>query len=276
MPWTDAHIRNWLKQSAVTLTSADGLPIEVWTYSHQNDDEILSEWARHIRNHYCYDTEIDRDRKGTGLSRQQFLEQLKFPDKALAPGPSVRAGDIGEMLVCDYLEYILNFWVPRTRFRDRPVRNQSTQGSDVLGFKVFSATPNDPRDTLAIYEAKASLSEPGNKTILQDAIDHSQKDIIRKSEALAAIKTKLFRDGAAVDGPDILRVERFQSPADRPYKEIFGAAAIFHAKVYCPTTVASASAAAHPRRNDLKLIVINGDEMMALVHSLYRRAADEA
>ncbi|MDX9784809.1 MAG: virulence associated protein, partial [Spirochaetia bacterium] len=38
----------------------------------------------------------------------------------------------------------------------------------------------------------------------------------------------------------------------------------------------STDASSHPHSGDLALVVIKGDQMMALVHELYRRAADEA
>ena len=38
----------------------------------------------------------------------------------------------------------------------------------------------------------------------------------------------------------------------------------------------STDASSHPHSGNLALIVIKGDQMMDLVHELYRRAADEA
>ena len=58
MPWTSEHI-NWLIDTGERLTTVDGKTVEVWEFRHEEDDEILSLWARHFRNHYCLDSEID-------------------------------------------------------------------------------------------------------------------------------------------------------------------------------------------------------------------------
>jgi hypothetical protein len=125
---------------------------------HQKDEEVLSQWAKHFRNHYCLDDQIDDLRSGTGYSRADYLREIKFPDEKTAPGPSIRAGDFGEILVADYVEHILDFWVPRTRYIDKAVRNESTKGSDILGFRFMSDEEFSPRDVLAIFEVKAQFS----------------------------------------------------------------------------------------------------------------------
>jgi hypothetical protein len=71
-------------------------------------------------------------------------------------------------------------------------------------------------------------------------------------------------------------IERFQNFADNPYLQQFGAAAIFSNHAYCEKTIAESKIANHPHKDRLMLIVIRGEELMALVHDLYRRSADEA
>jgi hypothetical protein len=58
MPWTSEHIR-WLSDTGERLLTADGKTVEVWEFHHTEDDEILSLWAKHFRNHYCLDSKID-------------------------------------------------------------------------------------------------------------------------------------------------------------------------------------------------------------------------
>ena len=59
--------------------------------------EVTSNWAKHFRNHYCFDTEIDIFRDGTGYSREEYLNNLKFPTSNRGFGPGIRAGDFGEI-----------------------------------------------------------------------------------------------------------------------------------------------------------------------------------
>ena len=98
---------NWLVYTGQIMESADGKDIAIFEFHYQADTAILSAWAKHFRNHYCADTEIDALRNGTGLSRAEYLIQVKFPDEAIAPGPSIRSGDFGEILVADYLSRLL-------------------------------------------------------------------------------------------------------------------------------------------------------------------------
>ena len=272
MPWTSVHLK-WLVATGEKLTTADGKPIEIWEFHYENDDEILSAWAKHFRNHYCQDCDIDYLRIGYAYSRSDYLNTIKFPDASAKPGPSIRAGDFGEILVADYLQYLLGYWVPRTRYSDKAIRNESTKGCDILGFKIIKDGKESKKDTLAVFEAKTQFSGPKPKPRLQDAIDGSARDQTRKAESLNAIKQRLF---ASQQFQDAVRIERFQNSEDRPFKDVSGAVALFATQLFNADSVAETVANDHPNLNDLVLLVIHGKDMMNLVHELYRRAADEA
>ncbi len=190
MPWTSEHTK-WLVDTGERLKTADGKDIEVWEFQHPNDEDVLSAWAKHFRNHYCFDSEIDYWRKGYKCSRAEYLNTIKFPDSKAAPGPSIRAGDFGEVLVADFLEYLLGYWVPRTRYGDKTIRNESTKGTDIIGFNIVKDGNASSKDKLAIFEAKTQFSGKKAKARLQDAVDGSAKDIARKAESLNAIKQRL-------------------------------------------------------------------------------------
>lgn len=272
MPWTSEHAR-WLVDTGERLETADGKLVEIWDFCHESDDAVLSAWARHFRNHYCFDSEIDYWRKGYKYSRGEYLNSIKFPDQRNAPGPSIRAGDFGEVLVADFLEYLLGYWVPRTRYGEKTVRNESTKGSDIIGFHIISDDKASPEDRLAIFEAKAQFSGRKAKARLQDAVDDSAKDMARKAESLNAIKQRLYSRNELDDAE---KIERFQNEVDHPYKEVYGAVALFENPLFDDQLASVTNTSSHPHSGDLALVVIKGDQMMALVHELYRRAADEA
>lgn len=271
MPWTSEHI-NWLIDTGERLTTVDGKTVEVWEFCHEEDDDVLSAWAKHFRNHYCLDDEIDFYRQGLNCSRSEYLKNIKFPDRTVRPGPSIRAGDFGEILVADYLEYVLQFWVPRTRYGNKTTRNESTKGSDIIGFKLIGEE-DSPEDTLAILESKTQFSGTRPKPRLQDAVNGSAKDQVRKAESLNAVKQRLYEKGFREDST---RVDRFQNPADRPHREISGAVALFETRVFDRNRISETTTGAHPNSENLFLLVIHGEQFMNLVHDLYRRAADEA
>jgi hypothetical protein len=128
-------------------------------------------------------------------------------------------------------------------------------------------------DALAIFEVKAQFSEAKASPRLQDAIGGSAKDPIRKGESLNAIKQRLLDKQQHEHAQ---QVERFQNIEDRPFKEVFGAAALFSTSVFDVDSIGATNTNGHPNSQNLVLVVIHGKDMMKLVHTLYARAADEA
>ena len=268
-----SHV-DWLEKTDEHLATADGKRVEIWEFHHQPDDEVLSEWARHFRHHYCLDHQIDELVEGTKYrTRTDFLIDIKFPDEKKAPGPSIRAGDFGEILVADFLEFILGYWVPRTRYVDKDIRNESTKGCDIIGFKIIEDGKISPKDALAIFESKTQFSGRRPLQRLQDAIDGSHKDYERQGESLNAIKQR-YLDLQEKEAAN--KVKRFQNLVDRPFRELYGAAALFSSNLFNRDVISTATTQNHKKHKQLKLVVIRGDKMMDLVHKLYRIAADEA
>lgn len=271
MHCSSKHIE-WLIDTGEKLTTIDGKNVKVFEFRHKDDDVVLSAWATHFRNHYCLDSEIDFFRKGTGYSRTDFLNNIKLPTSSRGFGPGIRAGDFGEILVADYLEFVLGYWVPRTRYDNKTIRDESAKGSDLIGFKLIS-DGESPKDVLLIFEVKTQFSGKKAKSRLQDAVNDSIKDEVRKAESLNAIKQRLF-DKQRYD--DAKAIARFQNPVDKPYKEVSGAVALFSANAYDKDLISTTKTSDHPNQENLMLVVIYGDDLMQLVNTLYARAADEA
>jgi len=162
---------NWLVDTGERQATACGREIEIWELNPQDDAEILSNWARHFRNHYIADADLPFMAGGTGLGHPDYLRTILFPDAKVAPGPSLRSGDFGEIVVADFIEYFLGYWCPRElSYQDRWNRNDSTKGCDVIGFKFANEDNPGPADELFIFESKSGMSASGANR-LQDAID---------------------------------------------------------------------------------------------------------
>jgi hypothetical protein len=279
-PGAPGHLK-WLIDTGERLKTADGKIIDVWEFRHGKEEEILSEWAKHFRSHYCSEANIDFLRGP--LSRKQYLEDIKLPSRTSNLGPSVRAGDFAEILVSDFLQWILGYSVPRVRWNSKIVRDESPKGSDVIGFHFENEEKPSQKDALAVFESKASFSGSSATNRMQDAINDSAKDRIRIDESLNYVKQRLFESG---DKDEAQKIERFQNPVDVPYREVHGAAALYSSESLDTALVCAADTQKtpakggifqpHPNSANLLLVVIKGSEMMTLVHDLYRRAADEA
>jgi hypothetical protein len=268
MPWTNEHL-DWLVDTGEVITTQCGKTAKIFRFDYDvSNQAIMTKWAKHFRNHYCWDGHIDI-LKGPAQSRTDYLLTMKFPDPAKAPGPSIRAGDFAEILVADYLTYLQGYTVPRTRYDRKGVPNESTKGSDVLAFKQDAT--DSSKDELLVYEVKAKLSAKP-KPMLQEAIDHSAKDYLRLGESLNGIKQRMFD---RQETGSIGLINRFQDSVNQPYKTRFGAAAVCSNSAFDKDVLAEADSNLHPYTNNLELLAFHGEELMSLAHALYERAAHE-
>lgn len=271
MPWSGEHLK-WLINTNKKITTACGKKVDVYKFNYDLMDEpTMSAWARHFRNHYCDDSTIDMI-KSPDLSRSEYLLTLKFPSGKKKPGPSIRAGDFAEILVADYLHFLRSFYIPKTRYDRKIIANESSKGSDIIGFKQKVST-HERDDELIIFEVKAKASKSKPVNLLQVAINHSIKDEARIADSLNAIKQRLI-DRQNYDEAAI--VTRFQLGTDRPYKRIYGAGAVITSDSYDPSLISLSDSSEHPGKDGLELLVISGPTLMALVHALYKKASDEA
>ena len=273
VPWTSEHIE-WLVDTGERLTTADDKEVEVWEFRHQPDEAVLSAWAKHFRNHYCLDTEIDFFRGPH--SRADYLTCIKFPSSSGGLGPSIRAGDFGEILVADYLQWVLKCWVPRIRWSSKIIRNESLKGSDVIGFRFHEEKSEDcSQDTLFIFESKTKFSNSTDNRLQTTINDSARNNDSRIAESLNFIKQRLFEKNKIEQAE---KIGRFQKSVDMPYKEIHGAVAVVSDEYYDAEEegISSASCSDIPEYDNLALLIIKGPTMMKLVHDLYQRAADEA
>ena len=266
-----SHV-DWLRDTGQRIKAASGHDVEVWNFDHADDPALLSAWATHFRQQYIDDAQLPAMVAGTGMSHPEYVRDVLFPDRAIAPGPSTRSGDFAEILVADYVEFVLGYWCPRDRYKGRFNRNDSTKGADIIGFRFVAEGGVNAADELFVVEAKSGLrGTDANR--LQDAVTDSLKDALREAMTLNALKQRMLDRG---EMDEVNRVQRFQNESDVPFVRFNGAAAVLDNDVLATTNLAVVDAAGHGNAGRLRLIVIHGASMMDLVHALYERAADEA
>ena len=256
-----------------TLTSTCGRKIAVWELGVKIGDPVVSAWARHFRQSYCADSDIDLLR--LDLSRGEYLKTLVFPHATEKPGPSIRSGDFAELLISDFLEYVQGFWVPRYKYQDKASPNESVKGSDVLGFHQLTPGVALISDQLVVCEVKAQLTGNKYKDRLQTAIEHSSKDIahLRLATSLNALKRRAVI-GKLHDKVEL--VARFQKKTDSQFILKSIAAAVLTENIFDEVSVAEVDCSSHANSGNIELIVVKGEQLMELVHKLYEVAANEA
>lgn len=87
------------------------------------------------------------------------------------------------------------------------------------------------------------------------------------------MKQKLY-DRNDFDGMKL--IERFQREPDYPCKRRYGAAAVCTSTSVHQEIISSSNCESHPNADKIELLLVTADQLMTLVHELYRRAADEA
>ena len=248
------------------IQTNEGETVALFELSNNIENDELTEWANHFRQNYCDDDMLDDLISGTGMTKQEYLLANKFPDKSDGFGPGTRSGDFAELLISDYLKYSLGYIIPLERYKNKFNHNSSTQGTDVIAFKIIGNTPSD-NDEFVTFEVKAQASGVNAKNRLQDAVDDSLKDAIRKGETLSALKQIYIekRNNSAAK-----LIERFQNKPDRPYTEKYGAAAVHDSNTYCENLIKDVKTNSQKRW----MIVIKRDNLMSLIHKIYEVAAN--
>lgn len=255
----------WFEDTDTTLHTSDGKEVRVISFKHQQDEAVLKEWALHFRRHYVSDKDLEEDSVLMGMSKNDYLRKIKFPS-TVVPGPSVRSGDFSEILVADYIQFLMNYYVPRTRYDGKTNPNTSTHGTDILGFKLLS---NDKSisDELITCEVKGSLVSK-NVDVFQNTIEASKKDFdARLPMSLNATMKRLKQRG---ESESLKTVSRFNNKVANPYTHITGAVIVCSDGCWADEIISKATTT-HPNENTF-FLAITGVELMGLTNKLYETA----
>ena len=259
----------YLKPEEPIITD-EGKEIEVFNLDIQDEPEIFEEWAKQFRRNYCSDDELKEMIVKMHISSREYLKNFKLPsDRRI--GLSTMSGDFGEILVSDYLQYIEEYTVPRTRYDNKVNKDTSTQGSDVLGYKKDSL--NAANDEVVVIEVKSSSSNSSSskaKSKLQEAVDHSDKDFERLSSSIVASYLRLKKSN--IEQANV--VERFLNKTDNPFNVIYGAVAVHSNQSYDVDVIKTVASKKHRDYQKLRLLVIHSDELMKFIRELYLKASE--
>ena len=245
-----------------------GETVQIFHLIPNNEEASLAEWARNLRRNYADDQVTDEMSSSLGVSQEEYLRTYKFPDPLDTWGKVVMIGDFSEILIADYLQYVLDYVVPRTRYNSKINRNRSTQGSDLIAYNVANSDEWNPKDELFVFEVKAQSTEAKAQERLQEAVIHSSKDITRLAESLVASAEILTR----IRKPDQAKVvQRFLNGTDRPYITRYAAAAVHSTFSFSRDLIQQLDTSQHPREG-VQLIVVHCDRLKDFINSMYERA----
>jgi len=162
------YISHFIENNAnITLNSGES--VIVYSISNDLTETELNEWAKHILAHYISQDDIINGAKSNKISEQKFIENYVLP--SISNQTKDVSGNFGEIIFCDFIEFVLEYSVPRYKLYGNPPGNP-TQGIDIIAYKMN--TYPDPDDTILYAETKAVLSKT-NFNKLQNAINDIEK-----------------------------------------------------------------------------------------------------
>ncbi len=189
------------QQVSAEVKLNSGEPVVVYTISQTLTDEEKNEWAKHILHHYITDADIETGAKTNNLSKAEYIKSFVLPSIELRKGSEV-SGVFGEIVFSDFIEYVLDYVVPRyKRFNTYP--GNPNQGIDIVAYKLDKE--NQDKDVVLFAEIKARLSCQDFHQ-LQKAINDAEKRSDRKCAiALDSARRKLRSMGNFDEAQDIAR-----------------------------------------------------------------------
>ena len=258
---------DWMVEE-VGITIKNGIPVKCYKIDYKKDDTVLDDWALHIRRNYIEDEDLLSDAEINGMSIEQYLHDYVIPQRDEDLGPTVRSGDITEILVCDLLEFIFSYSVPRYKQKNRSGKNNSEHGTDVIAYKFFndSKKPSE-KDELIATEVKALLSST-NYDSLENAIVESKKDEQRLARTIDHCRKRLRELGHIEQSAE---VSRFLLKPDNNYKLTYAAAGISSRQVVDQEIELSTSGEQLHIRKNQEIFYIHGKKLMDLAHEIYER-----
>lgn len=258
-----------------SIPYSNGKEIQVYKLDNELlDDSILNNWAFGLRNNYVEETLLELLVKGTGLTKQEFLEKNIFPNHQNSLGASTMSGEFGEILVYDYINFVLNYYITRTRYLEKVNPNMPVSGSDVIGYQVKNIDNPSKTDHLIVAEVKTRSSKSKNKNssceeTVENAIKDSIKDRVRIGESLNAEKRRLI-NRSRIEEARI--VERFQNKTDNPFILDFFAVAVLDNELYSDQVVLDVVNRQHENIKSMNVLIILSKELKLFLRDLYRRA----
>lgn len=254
------------------ITIKEGIPIKCYKIDYKEDEAIFDEWALHIRRNYIEDEDLLIDAEINGMSVEQYLREYVIPQRDETLGPTVRSGDITEIIVCDLLEFIFNYSVPRYKQKNRSGKNNSEHGTDVIGYKFFdkSKKPTE-KDELIATEVKAVLTR-SDYSPLEKAIAESKKDEQRLARTIDYCRKRLKELGNIEQSSE---VARFLLKPDNNYKLTYAAAGFSSRQTVDQEIELSASGEDLQISSKQKIFYIHGKTLMELAHKIYERCKND-
>lgn len=253
----------WL--AAEQCAFKDGTVVYCWCLDWAGSDDVLDEWALHLRRHYISDDVLEHRVVARQTTPDQYLPLRVVPDI-----PSIRSGDFAEILISDVLQYLYGLVVPRYKQCNRKDKNASEHGSDVIAYQLKNLNGISNSDKLFVFEVKSNASKTSDAELIK-TVKKATKDSGKDPNRVPMTLQYMIDEAIDVNDQTTQKnLQRFTDMGGSPYLKIFGSAvATSHDK---PIDALSCKAPTDVGLSPFSpLIVVHASKLMDLVNSLYGR-----
>lgn len=225
---------NWVVIDCPVIVN--GHPCSCYMIDWSVDDNLLDEWAMHVRRHYVRDDDLQHYASFLGISVSEYLKHHKIPqyDGEDRRGSSIIPGDFAEILMADILQFMEDYIVPRYKHVMRTNPYASEQGSDVIAYRYAKEAGNPSReDELVVMEVKSAVGRKSDRVVgerITSAITGSVKDRDKARDAmtLSYLMERSLKEGDLETAADL---KRFMNRGDHPWTDSYRSAVTFDTAV---------------------------------------------
>lgn len=258
---------DWLLEEK-DIKSPDNHIIKCYKLNFTEDNDILNEWALHIRRHYISDIDLEESTKLKNMTKFEYLKKFRIPQEDEYWGSQTITGDICEIIISDVIEFLLKYEVPRIKIADRSGKNNSEHGSDIIAFKFADIDKSSNEDNMMIAEVKSGLSSKNF-----DSIDKAIKDIKsceidkhRYAHTIDYLRIKC-KDKNEINMAKI--IARFQAITENSCKITFAPATVIGEMENIENRITYSEDFNLSVNNTI--VLVHGKELKKLAYNLYRR-----
>ena len=126
-------------------------------------DEVINRIAEWIKNHHISEKQTELSKKKKEILKKYGLENFVKSQNFFPDNDNTRKGNLGEIILCEYLEETTEYKLLVYRLRYNPNVSQSMKGDDILLFNQENL-----KDTIILGEAKFRI--PANKSTIEEIL----------------------------------------------------------------------------------------------------------
>lgn len=127
------------------------------------NDEIIAQIAEWIKEHHISNKQTELSEKKKNILKKYGLDEFVKSQKYFPDNDNTKKGNLGEIILCEYIEETTGYELLVYRLRYNPNVSQSMKGDDILLFNQ-----DDLKKAIILGEAKYRI--PANKSTIEEIL----------------------------------------------------------------------------------------------------------